>query len=472
MIVKRLALVILVLPLLLAPVFVQKLNIPCVKASPGIYLGDLVLAGNDVYVIENERFDINGSIIVEENATLILRNAVVNFTQSSSFQFSMTFHNPLDGNPRLIAENATLDSNTGFFRLWLLGNSTAAMSELLATSKSQIYFYDSSSVLVSNSNAQGSITTAGSCLLSVSHSTVNDLRTFDDSNVDALNCTFSVVRASGSSEVTAANCTVNAFVSISTLSARFSATGLKAGFVDHWSFRLNCSVTVAVDGSAPSLILIDTQVEGWGFQVRGNSSATILESELSTLSSYDYAEVSLHDSSIETFALSGRDSSKGYLYNTIINELEAYDNSEFWLANSTSTTYSINQQSKVYVGWYLDVQVLDSTGQDVPLANVTATYPDSTLAKSRLTGSDAWVRLTLVEKMMNVTGDYPIGNYTVEATYEVYANETTVNMTRNQQATLILEDLIIPEFSSLIILPLFMTLTLLVAFLYNRRRFQ
>ena len=116
--------------------------------------------------------------------------------------------------------------------------------------------------------------------------------------------------------------------------------------------------------------------------------------------------------------------------------------------------------------------MLDSIGQDVPLANVTATYPNLTLAESKLTGADAWVRLTLMEKMMNATGDYPVGNYTVEATFEVYSDESTENMTGNQQATLTLESFIIPEFTSLIILPLFMTLTLLVAFLYDRRRVQ
>jgi len=30
---------------------------------------------------------------------------------------------------------------------------------------------------------------------------------------------------------------------------------------------------------------------------------------------------------------------------------------------------------------------------------------------------------------MNTTGGYPLGNYTVEATYESYSGYTTVNMT-------------------------------------------
>jgi len=61
---------------------VYKENIPQIKASSDIHQGDLVLVGNNVTVIEGQ-FDINGSILVEENATLILRNAVLNFTQAS-----------------------------------------------------------------------------------------------------------------------------------------------------------------------------------------------------------------------------------------------------------------------------------------------------------------------------------------------------------------------------------------------------
>lgn len=80
-----------------------------VSKSP-VYLGDLYLSDNDVYVIEGV-FNINGSIIVEENATLILENALLNFTQTAHGQFNMTFQNPKDGNPKLIVENASIGSN-------------------------------------------------------------------------------------------------------------------------------------------------------------------------------------------------------------------------------------------------------------------------------------------------------------------------------------------------------------------------
>ncbi len=54
------------------------------------YQGFLFLSGNNVTTIEG-RFDINGSIIVEENATLIFRDAVISFLQIDNYQFLMTF---------------------------------------------------------------------------------------------------------------------------------------------------------------------------------------------------------------------------------------------------------------------------------------------------------------------------------------------------------------------------------------------
>jgi len=77
----------------------------------------------------------------------------------------------------------------------------------------------------------------------------------------------------------------------------------------------------------------------------------------------------------------------------------------------------------------------------------------------------------LLEKMMNASGEYPVGDYTVEAAYEIHSNSTTVNMTGNQQTILTLEDFVIPEFPSLLILPLFTMATLLAAIAYRRKRF-
>jgi hypothetical protein len=71
--------------------------------------------------------------------------------------------------------------------------------------------------------------------------------------------------------------------------------------------------------------------------------------------------------------------------------------------------------------------------------------------------------------MINSTGEYLIGNYNVEASYETYSNNTEVTMTGNQIVTLRLEGFVVPEFPSFLILPLFMIATLLAVIVYKRK---
>ena len=74
-----------------------------------------------------------------------------------------------------------------------------------------------------------------------------------------------------------------------------------------------------------------------------------------------------------------------------------------------------------------------------------------------------------MEKMVNATGEHPVGNYTVEATYDIYSASTSMNMIDNEQITLKLEDFVIPEFPSILILPLFIIATLITAIIYQRK---
>jgi hypothetical protein len=404
MILRRFKLIVYALSLLLSLIFVHGLNIPHVKAFPDIFQGDLILNGNNVTTIEG-RFDINGSIFVEANATLILNNAVVNFTSNDG----IFFQNPANGNPRLRATNVTIIDMT-YSR-----------------------YYGNGSILFINSSVEGY------------------LFFYDESNVTFLDSEISqYVSVRDSPRVTFSNSTVEQ-LQLVTHSANSSISHLSPGFFDYWDFWLNGSVTVS-SGSAPNITLIQTAVQEWSLSFQSSSSAEIFSSDISQLHANGIAHISVTNSTIDS--------------------VELYSSSIAELANSTHTTSRLFNEAKIFVSWYLNVHVLDSIGQDVPLANVTASYPNSTLAESKLTGVDAWVRLTLMEKMVNITGEYAVGNYTVEATFEVYSDEATVNMTGNQQAILTLESFIIPEFTSLIILPLFMTLTLLVAFLYNRKRFH
>ncbi len=456
-------------------------------ASPNsIYQGNLILRHNTTLIIEDRQFDINGSIIVEENATLILRNAAVNFTQTSQYQYGVIFQNPVNGKPRLQSENATISSDYDFF-ISFYGNSSADAYELnfpIGTLEA----CDSSRMSILNSTIK-ELSCQDNSVVNVSNSEINVVcKAWANSSVNLSNCKIASLKLYESSTVTISDSSIGTWLEIQPSSVNCSIVDLAKGFTSFWNYLLNCSVVMGAEGYAPNLTVRDTTISNWYFIFRGSSNATIYNSSLVYLDCTGLATVDVMNSNIQgiyayqtsnmnianstLMFIFGYGSCQVNILNMNISSMQSRHSSRFWLTNSTSDAYDVGDQSEVCVSWYLDVHATDSIDQNVPSANVTAYYPNATIAESKLTGVNGWARLTLLEKMMNATGEYPVGNYNVEATYGIHSDATTVNMTENQQAMLILESFIIPEFSSLLTLPLFMTLTLVVAFLYNRKRFQ
>ena len=397
-------------------------------AHAPIYQGDLILTDNDVAVIEG-RFDINGSIIIEENATLILTNAFLNFTQTEVLQYNITLRNPSNGNPRLLVYNSTITSD---FRtdVYLQYNSTAVIDN------STISLY-----IVAEDHSVLSITSDSYVIRQIG---------YDSPIVKEYNSTIQFSDNYNSAEVWVCDSEINTFA-FEPKSVECTISKLKPGLVSYWNFITNCSVSILPGGYTPNITLTNTSVNIWNPIFAGSSNISINNSTMGHPAIWGSSLVSAVDSTFTSYL-----SARGTSVTSLIN-----------------TTYSgiphIRDQARIQVAWYLGVHVVDSNGQDVPSANVTATYPNATAAESTLTDSNGWVRLTLMEKMMNATGEYSVGNYTVEATYESYSTDTTVNMTENQQITLTLEDLVIPEFPSFLILPLFMIATLLAVIAYRRK---
>ena len=420
---RRLVSIIAVSSLLLALVFTQRPDIGVVEASPDVYQGDVVLTGNDVYVIENQRFDINGSIIVEENATLVLRNAMINFTQTENYEHNMTFRNPLNGNPRLQGDNTTITASNRYFDVGFWGDSTAITHRLETASKVRLAAHDSSVLSLSNANT-APVYGWDSSVVNITGSTIHDhVFAADSSTLTVTNSTLhSYLSADESSVVKVSNSTLRR-LTLRSGSVDCRIFALAPGFFSSWNYSLDCSMVVAPGGYAPEVALNDSQIEGWKFDFLDSSNATIFNSTIEDLGTRHSSVAAASDSTIGT--------------------LYTHQYSVVRLVNSTCGSCYIYDESKVYVGWYLDVHVVDSIAGNVPSADVTATYPNATVAGSELTGGNGWARLTLMEKMVNATGEYPVGTYTVEASYEIYSNSTAVDMAGNQIATLVLSELLI-----------------------------
>lgn len=399
---KKLAITFLVSFILVSIMLTQNGKFPTANAS--VYEGDLIINGNTIYTIENQRFDINGSILVEENATLILRNAIMNFTGSSQ---GIYLQNPANGNPKLQAENATIMNNPFDNRLY--GNSSATLSNCTL---SGFYIHNTANATITNS-------------------------------------TINFIQARNSPTLSLANSAIYE-IDIVSKHANVSITRLSPGFIASWDFWLNCSLTLSPSGEAPHIKFIATTVTRWSFSFQPTYASKIRNSQIWHLHANGLTHISIFDSTLDT--------------------IELYGSSVVELTNSTHTEpLDLLNGAKVCVYWYADIHVLDSTHIPVPSANVTAIYSNTTTAGLNITGTYGWARLTLMEKMINVTGTYPVGNYTIKATYEIHSTNATVNMTMNKHIILYL-DFILPEFPSQTIALLFITTTLLITLAYKKKR--
>jgi hypothetical protein len=412
---RKLTSVILFFALALSPFLSRSENILDAKALADVYQGDLILDDNNVTIIEGY-FGINGSIYVKENATLVLRNAAINFTAPNT---SIHMGDPMNGNPRLQVENTGfvgLHSDNRFY-----DNSSATFSNLTGNA----YFYF-------NGQSSGS---------------------FADSN-------FSGFQARESSMVNVSNSALE-YLDLVTYHGNASLVNLSPGFFDHWGFQENCSVVSTPQTEAPKVVLDETTVNNWAFSFQGNSTARIANCDLNSLHAtmnttiYPNARVDAFDSKIDT--------------------VEIYYSAIVTLTNTTYVDLDPSESSEIYVYWYLYVQVIDdspSPGQSIESANVTASFANGTIAEQSLTDVDGWTRMTLMEKMTNETGNYPVGTYVVNASYLSYSNTVFVNMTGDLVVTLILEGFVVPEFPSLLILPLSMVGIFLAVVIQKRKRFR
>ena len=371
---REFASILLLLSLLSTCAFLYVGNIPTVEALPELHQGDMILSGNNVTVIEGS-FDINGSIIVTENATLILNNAVVNFVQTSGWQRNITLENPLNGYPRLQSINTTVTSGFTYSAYLLSGSSTAvADSQFVGSSGAYCWFVISGTAHFENLTAHGMSISDGDAFLS--NSSITDLNVY-----------------SGSLHANSSNI--------------------------HSSNTYGTGVT-SMDKCTLSVVYVTEE-------------------------------------------------SQQYVSDSTTTDLVTYYKAAAWLVNSTYTGQTAYNESAVFEFWYLAVHVVDNISQDIPSANVTARYPNSTVAESKLTDINGMAKLTLMQRKINATGSFPIGDYTIQATHEIFANNTLVDMTENQEITITLP-FIIPELTSSLVLQIFMVATILAVIAHKRRR--
>ena len=216
-----------ILFLFLTLVLVQRSFVSSVKASPSVYEGDLVLLGDNVTLIEG-KFDVNGSIVIKDNATLILRNAVLDFIQNEDFMHNITLKNPLGGNPRLLVYNSTITSNYKM-SIRMFENSTATFSNSTVDLWTYLLWDQSVLSVLDGSDFEW-------------------LCAVDNSSVVVYNSTISWrFEIYGSSQVQVYNSEIDNLY-IGPNSVNFTISNLTSGLIENWNFLRNCSVEMLPGG--------------------------------------------------------------------------------------------------------------------------------------------------------------------------------------------------------------------------------
>lgn len=414
-----------------------------IKTYPAYYNGDITLDDNELLCIEG-LLNINGSIYVTENATLILHNAWINFTQQANYQFKLMC---ID-NSHINIENSNITSNLSF--VITFNHHTSATIDKLFTTAYSTYAYGYSTSVISNSSF---------------HSL------FLGNYVDAVvsNCTMNDLSAYNNATCIVSNCSIGSWIDIQLVSANATISNLKGGYINYWNLYESCSIEIASPGFAPNLTIVDTNVNGWTLNLYGTANITLMRSSLRIIQCYYSSRTMIFQSQI-TFLTYMLDNAYCRAEDSSLGVLHMYDNTQAWVYNSTRNGELVHDNARLYVGWHLNVHVVDQMYNNVPNANITVYDSEGYTVAYGKTNQNGVYITSLLEKMVNATGSYPYGEYRVEAQYETYSVDDQVLMNQNINLTLELP-FIYSEFpSTLMLLITFAILTAATAYAKKKQK--
>lgn len=444
----------------------------------GVVTNSIIINGTQTYVIANGTYTLNETIIVVEFARLIVENATVTFN-TTDYIVITSYDNAIveiTNSEINHAQGAQLHSR--FFSAVSVTNSTVDIlisyedanasitkstfdivhgygSSVVSIIDTEIRFvgaHDTSSVSVvnstvdavycasaeisiDNSTVKSLVDVYGSSTVSISDSIVNQVSVYGSSVVTVAHSNSDIICATGSTTVYAFNSTVrwfsarNASVINSTISeiqlyfygdSNVSLFSLPVGFIGYWDLYENNTITKAYF----NLTIKNTTVSAWDIKGYGSPVVSVANSVISDGIAYFSSLISLFDSEV-------------------LNNVTAHSSSIVLLVNSP-VHGSINildfpeVNAQVYVAWYLDMLVIDAKRYPLPNAHVKVYLENGTLLTGTTTDDEGVARFILYEKIVNATGTFPYGNYTVKATYDGYTCQRVIkSITKNMKITVI-----------------------------------
>ena len=207
--------------------------------------GDLLIDGNQTFLIENCTYIQTGNIYVKENASFVIEKAELVMNMSESWQYNIYIYDT----GKLFVKNGNISTSTMF----------------------DIDLYDKTVAHIADSKIGGKwgelgyvvieATGGSSANISIKNSEVYYVRAWSDS---------SNILVSNSSDVTA--------FSVKWLHSSLSVIKLRSGFISHWNSYKNTSIV----GQCPNITIFDSSV-GWSEMFFDETNALVKDSEINSL---------------------------------------------------------------------------------------------------------------------------------------------------------------------------------------------
>lgn len=436
------------------------------------YEGLYVVKENEVDTIEG-RFEIYGSLIVRDNATLILRNAHLQLYRPTE-RFGEPFTVRNEG--RLVLEDSKLSTwrmeprigggvtvaggdsiiLRGYALLNVSGTSSYILSAIKAFDESRVYVQDANFIKTVESTSAVSITDSSVEWVDVKNEAVFAI---NDSRVDILICrdpaaaaqvsvTGSEVKELFMEDYTEASIDIDESTIkwlefghhiYSSVSVHNSTIGLglrlresnlawttKPFFAEQWNIHRD--TPLHTEGN---LTLVHTNVDRISLSLSHSDAIFLHNSKLGNLN-LEYSDVTVASSSIDS--MSSRHSSV-FLLDSTAESLWCYG-AEATVINSIIEQIRAQNNGTVEVWWLLTVVVRDQV--EDPKPNTVATIYDEnrSLVAQNTVNAKGLTQFTLREKRLSDNESTHVGNYTLHVEYDGWNTERPIVLEHSYEISL------------------------------------
>ena len=395
----------------------------------------LFLIGKRVRMAPPFGFQISGNILLEENSAFTLKSVPIEFDQKKNYEYGISANNSrvylMDTviisrrifnltfyQNSLVTINA-LTEVSGFRTptLKFMDNSRGEISEVKLEYRSgYIEAYDSSSITLINVNPKSGIKLYHSATIHVNMSgstmyPIPMMQAFDTSNLHVHSSKAKLLEARESTDVTIVDSEIN----------------IVNAFDNSKISMYETEIETALQACASSNIIMNNSNSELVTYFFGNSTAKIIDSELSMVNIFDYAKISTHETKIELLELSE---------NAVLNASNSEIGSILLEFSSVSSTIQ-NLRPKFFDHWNLKLesQVItqnDGYAPEILFDNTeiqkgisfrfngqsNVTIDNSEIEHLHVTGSSS----------VQLSGNSTIGTYTIEETARIHITYIHINV--------------------------------------------